>query len=79
MLGQKKCGSKNILGPKKLWVQKDLSLENILSKKFLVLHPHPYGIGLSMVGWIGRGGLGWGFHSLALELHTYQILASKRA
>ena len=62
---QKNFGSKKILSPKKLWVQKNLSLQNILSKKFVV--PPSYGIGLSMVGWISRGGLGWGFHSLALE------------
>ena len=65
IVGPKKSGSKKILGPKKLWVQKNLSLQNILSQKFLV--PPSYGIGLSMVGWISRGGLGWGFHSLALE------------
>ena len=55
-----------MLGPKTFWVQKyygsrkivDLSLKNILSEKFLVLSPLPYGIGLTKVGWIGRGG-GW--------------------
>ena len=78
---QKHFGSKKILGPKNVWVkknfwlknfgskkivgQKNLGLQNILSQKILV--PLSYGIGLSMVGWISKGGLGWGFHSLALE------------
>ena len=49
--------SKNIMGPKKMGVQKKLSLKNILSQKFS-FPPLPYDIGLSKVGWIGRGG-GW--------------------
>ena len=56
-----------MLGPKTFWVQKyygsrkivDLSLKNILSQTFLVPRL-PYGMGLSKVGWIGRGGLGVG-------------------
>ena len=52
-----------MLGPKTFWVQKyygsrkivDLSLKNILSQTFLVPHL-PYGMLLSKVGWIGRGG-----------------------
>ena len=56
-----------MLGPKTFWVQKyygsrkivDLSLKNILSQTFLVPRL-PYGMGLSKVGWIGRGGVGMG-------------------
>ena len=54
ILGSKKFWVQKIFGSKKLWVQKNLSLQNILSQKFLV--PPSYGIGLSMVGWISRGG-----------------------
>ena len=55
MLGKKNVGSKKIVGPK------TLSLKNVLSQKnFATPSPHPYGIGLSKVGWIGRGGVGMG-------------------
>ena len=37
---------------------KDLSLKNILSQKIFGPPPLPYGIGLSKVDWIGRGGVG---------------------
>ena len=50
------------MGPKKFWFQKPkknvdpkkFESENILSQTCLV--PPSYGIGLSMVGWISRGG-----------------------
>ena len=92
--GRNKCLSKiilskNIWSPKKFWVQKNFESKKIVgpkkfeSKKYFESKffgpPPPYSIGLSMVGWIGRGGLGWGFHFLALEKHTYQILAAYRA
>ena len=61
---QKHFGSKKF-GSKKLWVQKILeSVKYFESKMF---GPTSYGRGLIMVGWISREGLGWGFHSLALE------------
>ena len=64
-----------MLGPKTFWVQKyygsrkivDLSLKNILSQTFLVPHL-PYGMGLSKVGWIGRGGVGMGVPFLGFNV-----------
>ena len=64
-----------MLGPKTFWVQKyygsrkivDLSLKNILSQTFLVPRL-PYGMGLSKVGWIGRGGVGMGVPFLGFNV-----------
>ena len=53
---------RKFLGPKILWVPK-----NILSQQFLVPHL-PYGIGLSKVGWIGRGGVGMGVPFLGFNV-----------
>ena len=57
ILGPKNFRLENVLSPKKIVGPKNLSLKNILSQKFLVPPPLPYIIGLSKVGWIGRGGV----------------------
>ena len=66
VLGPKKFWVQKILGPKKLWVQKNFASKKILGpKKFesenyfesnIFAAPPSYGIGLSMVCWISRGG-----------------------
>ena len=50
---EKNFGSKKILGPKKL------ESEKYFESKLLVPPPPSYGIGLSMVGWIGVPFLGF--------------------
>ena len=65
-MGLKKIfGRKRILGPKKNFVRKNFWVQ----KNFWV----PWGIGLSLVLTVGRGG---GINFLALDKSTYQILAS---
>ena len=79
MIGQKKFrfqkifGSKKILGKKRFWVQKKCGPKKIESEKYFESkifgpHPHPYGIGLSMVGWIGRRGVGMGVPFLGFRV-----------
>ena len=64
---QKYFGSKKIVSPKKFESEK-----NCESKIF---GPPP----LFLRYRVKYGGLDWGFHSFALEEHTYQIVASYRA
>ena len=64
---KKVLGQKN-LGPKNFWSEKYVFSKNILSKKFFAPPPLPYGIGLSKVDWIGRGGIGMGVPFLGFNV-----------
>ena len=60
------------MGPKILWVQKNCGSKKIESEKYFeskfFVPPLPYGIGLSKVGWIGRGGVGMGVPFLGFNV-----------
>ena len=83
IFGKKMFGLKKNFGPKILILSKKIfwSQKNFRSKKILVRKNFwvqknfwvPWGIGLSLVLTVGRGG---GINFLALDKSTYQILAS---
>ena len=57
------------MGPKKI------ESEKYFESKFLVPPPLPYGIGLSKVGWIGRGAVGMGVPFLGFNVAYIPILS----